>query len=43
MSMINQFKDVFVIGHVLLSMFDPYNNIPLELILLCRNVILMVH
>jgi len=26
MSMINQFKAVFVIGHVLLSMFDHYSK-----------------
>jgi len=27
--MINQSRDGFVIGHVLLSMFDHYNKVPL--------------
>jgi len=29
--MINQSKDGFVVGHVLLSMFDHYNKIPLAI------------
>jgi len=29
LSKINQSKEGFVVGHVLLSMFDHYNDIPL--------------
>jgi len=34
--MINQFKNRFVVGDVLLSMFDYYDKIPLQLIFVQR-------